>query len=230
MDQIKKNFTSIKNELANTAEKVKRDPDEITIIGVSKKQNIQTIYKGIQAGVKTLGENYIQEAVEKIKLINNASLSWHFIGHLQSNKAKLAVKYFDLIHSVDTLKLAKEIDKQAEKISKIQTILIQINISEESSKSGIDSDKACKLAEEISLLKNIKVKGIMGMPPFTSDPEKARPFFKKLKKIKDDIEIQNFPLISMTHLSMGMSQDFNVAIEEGATMVRIGTKLFGQRQ
>lgn len=230
MNQIKKNLETIQNEILKTARKIKRDPESIILIGVSKKQSIETILNGIDAGIKTFGENYINEAVEKINIINNDTISWHFIGHLQSNKAKFAVKYFDLIHSVDTAKLAKEINKQAEKINKIQDILIQINISEEESKSGINAGSAFLLAEEISSLENIRVKGIMGMPPFSDDPENARTYFKKLKNIKDNIDKQNIPSVTMEHLSMGMSQDFNVAIEEGSTMVRVGTKLFGPRE
>ncbi|MCP3900945.1 MAG: YggS family pyridoxal phosphate-dependent enzyme, partial [Desulfobacteraceae bacterium] len=166
--------------------------------------------------------------------INNPDLSWHFIGHLQSNKAKFAVKYFDLIHSVDSLKLAKEINKQAKKINKIQDILIQVNISEEESKSGINEKEACMLANSISSLENINLIGIMGMPPFSQDPENSRKFFQNLKEIKDLIQDhlnrQNISSIKLDHLSMGMSQDYKVAIEEGSTMVRIGTKIFGQRQ
>ncbi|MCK5100275.1 MAG: YggS family pyridoxal phosphate-dependent enzyme [Desulfobacteraceae bacterium] len=230
MNQIKENLETINNEISNSAEKRKRKPEDITIIAVSKKHSIETIHKGIEAGIKTFGENYINEAVSKIDQINNDSLSWHFIGHLQSNKAKFAVKYFDLIHTVDTIKLATEINKQANKINKIQDILIQINISEEESKSGIKSDEACLLAEKISSLEHIRLKGIMGMPPFSPDPENARKYFKELKKIKEQIDKQNIPSVTIEHLSMGMSQDFNVAIEEGSTMVRIGTKLFGQRK
>lgn len=230
MNEIIKNFEQIKNEITNSADKAGRKPEGITIIGVSKRQSIETIKNGIKAGIKTFGENYIKEAVSKIETIDNDTLSWHFIGHLQSNKAKFAVKYFDLIHSVDTIKLATEINKQAKKINKKQDVLIQINISDEESKSGINADEASLLAKEISLLENIRLKGIMGMPPFSNDPENARKYFIKLKEIKDYIEKQDIPFITMGHLSMGMSQDYKVAIEEGSTMVRIGTKLFGQRK
>ena len=230
MNQIKNNLEVINNEISNSAHKAKRKLQDITLIGVSKRHSVETVINGINAGIKTFGENYINEAVDKIDRIDNDSLSWHFIGHLQSNKAKFAVKYFDLIHSVDTIKLAKEINKQAKKINKIQEILIQINISEEESKSGIDSNEACLLVKGISVLENVRLTGIMGMPPFSIDPENARKYFKELNKIKDDIDAQKFPSVIMKHLSMGMSQDYNVAIEEGSTMVRIGTKLFGQRK
>jgi PLP dependent protein len=229
MNQINKNLERIKNEISASAAKAQRNPKDITIIGVSKKQSIETIENGIEAGVEFFGENYINEAVSKIEAINNNNISWHFIGHLQSNKAKFAVKYFDLIHSVDTLKLASEINKQASKINKVQDVLIQINISEEESKSGITSDEAYLLSEKISALDNIRLRGIMGMPPFSINPEEARIYFTRLREIKEYIDKQAIPSVTMEHLSMGMSQDFNVAIEEGSTMVRIGTKLFGQR-
>lgn len=234
MNQIKKNLELINHDISEAAKKANRKPQDITIISVSKKQSIETIMEGIEAGIKTLGENYINEAVNKIDTLNNPSLSWHFIGHLQSNKAKFAVKYFDLIHSVDTLKLANQINKQAEKINKTQDILIQINISEEESKSGINVKEACLLAKDISSLGNIRLRGIMGMPPFSHDPENSRKYFKNLKAIKDNIQDYmdklNIPSFKLEHLSMGMSQDYKVAIEEGSTMVRIGTKIFGQRQ
>ncbi len=234
MKQIKKNLELINNEVLESAKKVNRNPEEITIIGVSKKQSIGTIIDGIEAGVKTLGENYINEAVNKINEINNPDLSWHFIGHLQSNKAKFAVKYFDLIHSVDSLKLANEINKQAEKINKIQNILMQINISEETSKSGINIKEACLLANSINSFNNLNLIGVMGMPPFSQNPENSRKYFKNLNEIKNSIqnhlEKQNISSVKIEHLSMGMSQDYIVAIEEGSTMVRIGTKIFGQRQ
>ncbi|MCK5541570.1 MAG: YggS family pyridoxal phosphate-dependent enzyme [Desulfobacterales bacterium] len=230
MNRIKENLEIINNEISNSAEQTKRKLEDITIIGVSKKHSIETIHKGIKAGIKTFGESYVNEAVSKIDSMNDNTLSWHFIGHLQSNKAKFAVKYFDLIHSVDTLKLAAEINKQAQKINKKQAILIQINISEEKSKSGINAEEACLLARNISSFENLSLKGIMGMPPFSHDPENSRKYFKNLKEIKEYIDKQNIPSITMKHLSMGMSQDYKVAIEEGSTMVRIGTKLFGQRQ
>lgn len=230
MNKITNNLEMINKEVLKHASKVNREPQNIIILGVSKKQSIETISKGIEAGIINFGENYINEAVNKIDTINNKNLSWHFIGHLQSNKARFAVKYFDLIHTVDTIKLAIEIDKQAQKINKKQEILIQVNISEEQSKSGIVAQDACLLAKNISALTNLKLKGVMGMPPFSNNPENSRKYFINLKRIKDSIEELNIPSVEMIHLSMGMSHDFGIAIEEGSTIIRIGTKLFGQRQ
>ena len=176
-----------------------------------------------------LGENYIQEAREKIKALSSYTVSWHFIGHLQSNKAKYAVRLFDLIHSLDSLKLARELDKQAKKINKIQQVLIQVNIGEESSKSGVYKQDTIELIEAIGHLENLSVKGLMTMPPFFNAPEKVRPFFADLRRLRDHIKNANIPNITMDELSMGMTGDFEAAIEEGATLVRIGTAIFGKR-
>ncbi|MBF0468167.1 MAG: YggS family pyridoxal phosphate-dependent enzyme [Desulfamplus sp.] len=228
-DEIKENFNSVKKQIAEAAQRCGRNPDEITLVAVSKKKSVDAIVKAIDVGVEILGENYIQEAVNKIEVIHTKSPSWHFIGHLQSNKAKVAVKYFDLIHTVDSLKLAKEINRHAEKAGKIQDILIQINISQEETKSGAAAEEGVKLAEAVSRLKFLSLKGVMGMPPFFDDPERARPYLRRLANIREAIKRENIEKISMEHLSMGMSDDFRIAIEEGSTMVRIGTAIFGSR-
>lgn len=229
MNSIKERLTYIQEEITTAALSCGRDPKGISLIAVSKKKSAEIVLKGIDEGVAVLGENYIQEAVEKIDTIGNKGVAWHFIGHLQSNKAKFAVKYFDLIHTVDSFKLAKAISKQAEKMDKVQNILMQVNISEEESKSGTSAVEAIELAQSISQLGHVSLKGLMGMPPFFDDPEQARPYFKALAEIKAAIEEKSIPGISMEHLSMGMSGDFKVAVEEGSTMVRIGTAIFGSR-
>ena len=228
MDTIKNRVLKIENEIQKTAKACGRDFKDISLIGVSKKKSVDTIIKGVNAGIKILGENYIQESVEKIEKIGSIPCDWHFIGHLQSNKAKFAVKYFNLIHTVDTIKLAKEINKQAKKINKIQNILMQVNISEEKSKSGILAKDACAFAREIINFKNISLDGLMCIPEFSHDPEKSRQYFKALFNIKNKIE--NILKIKIKHLSMGMSYDFKIAIQEGATIVRIGTAIFGKRR
>ncbi len=229
MNTIETRFLNILNHIKQTAEGCGRSHKDIVLVAVSKKQSLKIIKKGIEAGIKNLGENYIQEAVDKIERLGKKSVSWHFIGHLQSNKAKYAVKYFDLIHGVDKLKLAREIDKQANKINKIQKILLQINISEEESKSGANAEDAISLAYEIGKLHNLSLQGLMGMPPFYNNPEKARPYFRAMTDIKTAINNEHIPGVAMEHLSMGMSGDFATAIEEGSTMVRIGTAIFGAR-
>ena len=229
MSSIKDNLENINKQIVDTAVSCGRRPDTIQLIAVSKIKNVDTIMEAVHAGAGHLGENYIQEAVEKIDIIGKDSACWHFIGHLQSNKARPAVEYFEYIHTVDTFKLAREINRQAKKINKIQKILLQVNISEETTKSGTGRKEAVELAEQISGLENVSLQGLMCMPPYFSDPEQARIYFKQLAQIKQDITMRQFDTVSMEHLSMGMSNDFKVAIQEGATMVRVGTSIFGAR-
>ena len=226
---LKKKLNNVKERIKKTAIDCGRDPDTIHLVAVSKTMPEGTVRKAIKAGVEILGENYIQEARNKINTLSSYSASWHFIGHLQSNKAKYAVKLFDLIHTVDSLKLAKELNKQAKKINKIQKILIQVNISMESTKSGIYEEDAQKLIKEISLLENLSIKGLMTMPPFFNNPEEARPYFSALRNLRDKIRNEAIKNVNMQELSMGMTVDFEVAIKEGATLVRIGTAIFGER-
>ena len=189
----------------------------------------EVVQEAIEAGVTDLGENYIQEARDKINRLARAPVNWHFIGHLQSNKAKYAVRLFDLIHSVDSLKLARELDKYAQKNDKIQAVLIQVNVAREDSKSGVYVENTLKLLTDIAQLENIAVKGLMTMPPYFNAPEKVRPFFAALRELRDHVRSERIPNIAMDELSMGMTGDFEAAIEEGATMVRIGTAIFGER-
>lgn len=211
------------------AEACGRNPETVRLVAVSKTMPKEKLTEAVEAGVQTLGENYVQEARDKFNDLYTLPVSWHFIGHLQSNKAKYVVKIFDLIHSVDTLKLAREINKQAKKNNKIQDILIQVNISEESTKSGARTEKTMEIVQEISLFENVAIKGLMTMPPFFNAPERVRPFFKALRKLRTQIKEAAIPNVSMEELSMGMTGDFEVAIQEGATLVRIGTAIFGER-
>lgn len=220
----------VKERIKKAALSCGRSPEDIKLIAVSKTKPVDVVRQAINAGLTVFGENYIQESREKIETISSSNLSWHFIGHLQSNKAKYAVKLFDLIHTVDSLKLAKELNKQAEKINKVQDILIQVNTGMEISKSGIEEKDAMDLARSISGLKNIKVKGLMTIPPFFDAPDKVQPFFKDLCNLRDRIRKENIPDIQMDELSMGMTGDFEAAIQEGATFIRVGTAIFGKRQ
>jgi PLP dependent protein len=229
MSSIKDNLDQIRAEISDTALTAGRKAEDLLLIAVSKKKTIADIRAAIEAGADNFGENYMQEAVEKIEAIGNDKVCWHFIGHLQSNKAQLAVKYFDYIQTVDSVKLAKEINKQAKAMNKIQKILIQLNIAHEDTKSGIDATEILNLAEQINAMENLSVQGLMCMPPFFDDPELARPYFKKLSQLRQKIMDKGFERISMKHLSMGMSSDFKVAVQEGSTMVRIGTSIFGER-
>jgi len=196
---------------------------------VSKTVPGERLLAAIDLGITVFGENYVQEAREKFNALYTHPLSWHFIGHLQSNKARYVVKIFDLIHSVDSLKLSREIDKQAGKISKVQSVLLQVNIAEETSKSGVLLKDTAQLVTEMSQLPHLQVKGLMTMPPYFNAPEKVRPYFKALRKLRDQLRGMEIPNVAMDELSMGMTGDFEVAIQEGATLVRIGTAIFGER-
>ena len=226
---LKKRLENVKDRINKAALKCSRDPESILLVAVSKTIPANSVREAIEAGVTTLGESYVQEARNKFNVLGRYPVSWHFNGHLQSNKAKYAVRLFDLIHSVDTLKLAGELNKQAKKVNKIQDVLIQINISKEPSKSGSDIENARKLIKDIVLFENLSVKGLMAMPPFFNNPEKARPYFIALRNLRDQIQ-KAFPGVILNELSMGMTGDFEVAIEEGATLVRIGTAIFGERR
>ncbi|OGQ92259.1 MAG: YggS family pyridoxal phosphate enzyme [Desulfobacula sp. RIFOXYA12_FULL_46_16] len=229
MPSIKENLEMINGLIAETARSCGRNPEDILLIAVTKKKNAETVMEALQCGAVHFGENYIQEAISKIDEIGKEMACWHFIGHLQSNKAAIAVKYFEYIHTVDSVKLAKEIDKQAKAIHKIQKILLQVNISKEKTKSGTDAETTMDLVRQIHGFENIAIQGLMCMPPYFDNPEQARKYFRGLLEIRANILAHQFPNVSMNHLSMGMSNDFRVAIEEGATMVRIGTSLFGER-
>jgi len=225
---LKKRLENVEERIHQAALKCSRDPESIHLVAVTKTITVNSVRDAIEAGVTILGENYVQEARNKFNVLGRYPVSWHFIGHLQSNKAKYAVRLFDLIHSVDTLKLAGELNKQAKKVNKVQDILIQINIGKEPSKSGSDIENAANLIEHIVLFENLSVKGFMAMPPFYNNPEKARPYFIALRNLRDQIQ-KAFPDVGLNELSMGMTGDFEVAIEEGATLVRIGTAVFGER-
>jgi hypothetical protein len=196
---------------------------------VGKTHPPEVLQRAIEAGAAIIGENYIQEARAKFDALVHAPVQWHFIGHLQSNKAKYAVRMFDLIHTVDSVKLAAELDRCAAKAGKVQEILIQVNISAEATKSGVATGQTVSLVREIHALPHIRIKGFMTMPPFFDDPDRARPYFAALRGLRDQILSQQIPGLEVSELSMGMSGDFETAIEEGATLVRIGTAIFGAR-
>jgi PLP dependent protein len=227
---VKERFKRIKQRIADAAVGCGRNPEDIRLVAVSKTIDADRVAQAIDAGASIIGENYIQEAGVKFNALVDRAVQWHFIGHLQSNKVKYAVRMFDLIHSVASLKLAKALDNAARKNGKVQDILIQVNISREETKSGIAETDAVGLITQISCLENLRVKGLMTMPPYFDAPERARPFFRQLSWLRDRIVTHGIPGVSMEELSMGMTGDFEVAIQEGATLVRIGTAIFGARQ
>jgi len=225
---IADNLRTVKSRIKAAALRCGRQPEDIRLVAVSKNVPAERIRDAVSAGATILGENYIQEAREKIALIG-IEVEWHFIGHLQSNKAKFAAELFSMIHSVDRMSLAEELNKEAGKGNKILPVLIQVNISGEETKSGIDPSGTRQLVQQAALLSHLSVQGLMTMPPWFEDPEEARPYFRALRKLRDGLAAEKIPNVSLTHLSMGMSGDFEVAIEEGATLVRIGTAIFGER-
>jgi pyridoxal phosphate enzyme (YggS family) len=231
-DIIRKNLDFVCETIARAAGEAGRKPEEVTLITVTKTFGIDTVRAAVAAGARDLGENYVQEAREKITTLTEAGgpqPRWHFIGGLQKNKAKYAVRLFDLIHSVDGAELAVELDRRAGLLGKKQDVLIQVNISEEQQKSGVSPEGIIELARSVSACENLSVRGLMGMPPFGLDPEVSRPYFVTLRGLSERIEAERIPGIVMEELSMGMSNDYAVAVEEGATIVRVGTAIFGSR-
>jgi len=204
-------------------------PKNVKIIAAAKTRSPEEIKEVVGAGIKNIGENYLQES-EDIILTLKEDIEWHFIGRLQKNKVKKVVNLFDMIQTVDSFNLCKEIDKRAKSIKKLMKILIEVNIASESNKSGVLPENAENLIKEISFFENIEVLGLMTMGPFVEDGELLRPFFKKAKKLFDSIKAQEIPNIKMKYLSMGMSSSYKVAVEEGANMIRLGTILFGERK
>jgi len=226
---LKDRLERVQERIRQAAEACHRPESDIRLVAVSKTMPVEIVKEAIETGMTDFGENYIQEAREKITTLSAYPVTWHYIGHLQSNKAKYAVRMFDLIHSVDSLKLAKALDKYAKNIDKVQDILVQVNVAKEDSKSGVYGEDTLQLVREAARLENIAVKGLMTMPPYFNAPDKARPFFAALRHLRDQIKNETIPNIAMEELSMGMTGDFEVAIAEGATMVRVGTAIFGER-
>jgi pyridoxal phosphate enzyme (YggS family) len=227
---MKQNLISIEERIERSAKACGRDPKTVRLVAVGKTQSADRVREAIRAGATIIGESYIQEARQKFEQLVDMTVQWHFIGHLQSNKAKYAVRIFDLIHSVDSIKLAEELNKQAQKIGKRQSILVQVNIGDEASKSGLAEKEAAGHITRIAEMENLQLRGLMTMPPFFDNPEKARPYFAALRRLRDAVVSNAKATSDTTELSMGMTGDFEVAIDEGATLVRIGTALFGARQ
>jgi len=225
MFSIEGNIKSILRDISLSSEKSVCKSGDVSLVCVTKTIPAGMISEAISAGVKIVGESRVEEALEKYELLPK-NIEWHMIGHLQTRKVKEAIKIFDLIHSVDTLRLAEEIDKRAGAAGKIQDILLEVNIAEEESKYGFKKDDVITALREMSRLKNIRVLGLMTMAPLDEDPEKSRPVFRGLRELSEAIKKENITNILMKHLSMGMSQDYGVAVEEGATLVRIGSAVF----
>lgn len=225
---IQKNLDIINKNIEEACKRACRKNDVI-LLAASKMNDADTVNFAISKGLKYIGENKVQELLEKYDALDKDNVTIHFIGHLQSNKVKYIIDKVDMIQSLDSLSLAKEIDKQAKKHGKIMKVLVEINAEGEQSKSGVSPDEVEDFLVEVSKFENIKVMGLMSIPPVMVDEESQRKIFKKIYKIYVDISQKNIHNISMTYLSLGMSDDYAIAIEEGANLVRVGTALFGKR-
>lgn len=228
MEKLEKNLEAIRYKISEAAVKSGRSPEKIQLLAVTKTVAPDVIQKAVDCGVVLLGENRVQEASKKVDFVKG-DIQWHMIGHLQKNKVKLAVKIFSMIQSLDSLELAEEIEKRAKEIQKVMDVLIQINIGREESKFGIDVDDAVEFTKKVAHFSHIRVKGLMAIAPFKENPEHVRPYFKKMYEVFMKIKMLDLKNVDMSLLSMGMTHDFQVAIEEGANMVRIGTGIFGAR-
>jgi len=229
MFSIADNLSTIRKRMISACARVNRDPAGVQLIGVTKTVALDRIREGVEAGLTILGENYVQEARKKMEALQDLNVTWHFIGHLQSNKAKAAIEWFDLIHTVDRKSLAGELNRLAQKRGQKILILLQVNIGEEETKSGTSPAELSSFFSYVSSLDGLTVKGLMTLPPYLDDPEQVRPYFRQLRHYLDQLRDQAQQPEAMTELSMGMSHDFEVAIEEGATLIRVGTALFGAR-
>lgn len=225
---VKENLEQVRENIKKACENAKRDVSEVTLIAVSKTKPVPMLQEAYDAGSRDFGENKVQEIMDKYPVLPE-DIRWHMIGHLQRNKVKYIVDKVCLIHSVDSLRLAEEISSQAEKKQVEVDILVEVNIAQEESKFGTSREEAIALVEEISRLPHIHVLGLMTIAPFVENPEDNRKYFKQIKELSVDIMQKNIDNVSMGVLSMGMTGDYMVAIEEGATMVRVGTGIFGER-
>lgn len=228
MLDLKCNLQEIKENILIAAKKSGRDEKDIKLIAVTKTVDEDYMNQVIELGIEDIGENKVQEIQRKYDNIKE-SVKWHMIGHLQTNKVKYIIDQVKLIHSLDRMSLAKEIQKRAKQSNKVMDVLIQVNIAEEESKFGLEKEKTIPFIESILKYENIKVRGLMTMAPYVENTEEVRGVFKELKNLSEEIKKKNYENVDMKYLSMGMTNDYEIAIEEGSTMVRIGTGIFGKR-
>jgi len=229
MTSIAANLKVIRDRIHSACSRSGRDPSSVCLIAVTKTVPAHIVRAGVEAGLNVLGENYVQEARAKMEQLSDLPVSWHFIGHLQSNKARLAVESFEWIHTLDRASLARELDRQAHRQGRRVPVLLEINVGDEGSKSGIPAREARSLFDLASSLDGIAVRGLMALPPYEEEPEAVRPYFRRMRELLGELRQAAPRPEELSELSMGMSHDFEVAIEEGATMIRVGTALFGPR-
>ena len=225
---IAENLAQVRKEIEAAARRAGRDPAEIKLVAVSKTVPAEVIAQAVEAGVDALGENRVQEALGKQEEIPGAA--WHLIGHLQTNKVKKVIGKFELIHSLDSIRLAREIGRRSQEAGITTDTLVQVNIGREESKFGLPREEVLPFIDEARKIPGLKILGLMAIPPFEEEPENARPYFQELRSLFEEVAAKGWPEVEMRWLSMGMSSDFQVAIEEGANIVRVGTRIFGQRQ
>lgn len=225
---ISDNLQSIAEQIRAACQRSGRNPVDVRLVAVSKKKPAAAIDLAAAAGQHRFGESYVQEFIDKSTRVEQP-VEWHFIGALQSNKVKYLQGKVALIHSVDRLSLAKEIDRQWGKAQAVADILLQVNLAGETSKAGSDAARLTELASQVATLEHVRIRGLMCLPPYDPDPEHVRPYFRQLRELAGQIEALGLPRVEMLELSMGMSHDFPVAIEEGATLIRVGTAIFGER-
>ncbi len=225
---VQENLQEVRKHIEEACKRAGRDPKEVTLIAVSKTKPVEMMREAMAIGQVDFGENKVQEIVRKSGEITEG-VRWHMIGHLQRNKVKQVVGLADLIHSVDSLRLAEAISNEAVKKEIQVPILIEVNVAEEDSKFGITCEETLELVRQIAALPNLEIKGLMTIAPYVEDPEENRPVFQRLKQLSVDIASKNIDNVSMNALSMGMTGDYQVAVEEGATLVRVGTGIFGER-
>jgi pyridoxal phosphate enzyme (YggS family) len=228
--ELRQRLERVQAQIAEAALRVNRKPQDITLVAVSKTHSAETIRQAIAAAVFELGENRVQEAESKILEVGRNAARWHLIGHLQSNKARRAVELFDVIHSLDSVALAQRLDRVCEEVNReVLPVLIQVDLGQEATKSGAAEDQVEKIVDVIKGSPRLSFKGLMTLPPYFDDPQQTRPYFRRLRKLRDDLFEQGAFGNQGGELSMGMTHDFAVAIEEGATIVRVGTAIFGER-
>jgi PLP dependent protein len=228
-DAIARNVREVLDRIGRAAIRAGRRPEAVSLVAVTKTVSVDRIRQAVDAGLRILGESRLQEALPKIEALGGRDLRWHFIGALQRRKVKAVVGTFDLIHSVDSLELAVEIDRRAGEAGIRQSVLLEINVGGEATKAGFPPGKAADAVTELAALPHLAVTGLMAIPPLESDAEASRPYFKTMRELARSLASPRLQRIRMEELSMGMSGDFEVAVEEGATMVRIGTAIFGER-
>jgi len=227
-EQIRERLVRVRERIARAAERAGRNAEDITLIAVSKTFDTATVQQAVDAGARDLGENRVQEAITKVSTVKG-DIRWHLIGHLQSNKARQAVEAFDVIHTIDSSQLADRLDRIAGEIARKPDVLVQVDLAHEATKSGADETELPAIVEALDSARNLEFRGLMTLPPLFDSPEKTRPYFRRLREILDGLNSRRATQRKLTELSMGMTGDFEIAIEEGATMVRVGTAVFGVR-